>query len=56
MKPSWYDQITIESLPDNLREVALEIADNIRPMLRKDQKDLAEQIGLEAIKVEISVF
>ena len=56
MKPRWFEKITIDSLPDNLREVTLEMVEAIRPMLRKDQRGMAEKIALECMKVELVAF
>lgn len=56
MKPHWFERITLDNLPEHLRDVALEMAEAIRPLLRKDQQELAEKVALECVKVELVAF
>jgi len=58
MKPSWYCNITFESLPPDFQASVEAMAESIRPLLsgpEKDRSALAARIALEGVKSDMAL-
>jgi hypothetical protein len=57
MKPTWYPDITFDTLPDDFQVSALEMEECIKPLLTPTQQlnGLARKLAVEAVKADMVI-